>query len=319
MALWGKSDNLASTPKYIARIAAFNSAAAPTGAVDATANTINILNSGTGFSTGDAVLYTINVGGTAIGGLTTATTYFVRNVAAGVIELYDTFANATATPPTTTGRVDISSAGVGTHTIQRTPLVANTVSDHDYNGRAIIFVDLNEAQRPENRAKGLNNVGWWSYRQVTNADGSIQNLSECLVAMSSTRDTVDATASNTQANTGDQADDSIVVDGTITIDTQPVAISRVAPATGSFTVAATIAGAGTLTYQWQVAESTAPTTWTNVSRGSGGTTATYTTGVTAVAASPTGDTNGDRYRCVVSATGSTSVTSSVAVLTVTAS
>jgi hypothetical protein len=75
-----------------------------------------------------------------------------------------------------------------------------------------------------------------------------------------------------------------------------------------------------LTYQWQVQESSeSGATWTNVSRGSGGTTATYTTGNTQVAASASVDSNGDKYRVIVSSTGSTSVTSSTAVLTVTAS
>jgi hypothetical protein len=206
MALWGKSDNLASAPKYIAKIAAFNSAT-----IDIATDTINILNSGTGFSTGDAVIYTINSGGTAITGLTTATTYYVRAVAAGVIELYNTFANAIAAP-SITGRLDMTAAGVGTHTLQRTPLIPNTFSDHDYNGRAIIFVDLTEAQLPANRAKGLNSVGWWSYRLVTNSDASTTHHSECLVAMGPRRDTATTTALNTQANTGDQADDTIAAD-----------------------------------------------------------------------------------------------------------
>ena len=85
-----------------------------------------------------------------------------------------------------------------------------------------------------------------------------------------------------------------------------------------FSVIAALAGAGSLTYQWQVAESTANTVFTNVSRGSGGTTASYTTGVTQVAPSASVDSNGDKYRCVVSSTGSTSVTSNAVTLTVTA-
>jgi hypothetical protein len=73
-----------------------------------------------------------------------------------------------------------------------------------------------------------------------------------------------------------------------------------------------------LTYQWQVQEGGAGS-WTNVSRGSGGTTATYTTGVTQVTASGTADSNGDKYRCVVGAsTGNTDVTSNAVTLTVTA-
>ena len=129
-----------------------------------------------------------------------------------------------------------------------------------------------------------------------------------------------ATGSGTfQAQTGDTAaDDTVLVDGTITITTQPSSSSVAAPGTMVFSVIAALAGAGSLTYQWQVAESTANTVFTNVSRGSGGTTASYTTGVTQVAPSASVDSNGDKYRCVVSSTGSTSVTSNAVTLTVTA-
>ena len=123
------------------------------------------------------------------------------------------------------------------------------------------------------------------------------------------------------------SDDAIAVDGTITINTQPLSQSKVAGSgagnKGVFTVAATLAGLGTLGYQWQIQQSTeSGSTWTNVSTGTGGTTATYTTGTTQVAAGAA-DSNGDKYRCVVSATTGaitvTSIASSTAVLTVTAS
>lgn len=101
MALWGKTDALASTPKYVARKAFFDSTA-----VNTTAETINIIGSNTGFATGDAVAYSIN-GGTVIGGLVDGTTYFVRVVGAALIELYNTYANATAASGTT-GRLNIT-------------------------------------------------------------------------------------------------------------------------------------------------------------------------------------------------------------------
>lgn len=206
MALHGKSDTLASTPKYLARKALFDSATK----VDTTAKTINLLASNTGFSTGDAVLYSIS-GGTVITGLVDATVYYTRVVAAGVVELYNTYANAIAVSGTT-GRANLTVAGVGVQTLQRTPLIPNTFADHNYNGMAIVFVDLTEAQLPANRAKGLKNVGWWSYRQITNADGSVANHAECLVAFSAHRDTAGTVVLATQANTGDQADDAIAAD-----------------------------------------------------------------------------------------------------------
>ena len=74
----------------------------------------------------------------------------------------------------------------------------------------------------------------------------------------------------------------------------------------TFSVSAYLSG-GTLTYQWQVSTD-AGTTWSSVS---GATSATLSlSGLT------TAD-NGKRYRCVVSATGVTSVTTNSATLTVT--
>jgi hypothetical protein len=73
----------------------------------------------------------------------------------------------------------------------------------------------------------------------------------------------------------------------------------------------------TLTYQWQVQQSSeSGSTWTNVGTNS----ASYTTGSTAVAPG-SGATNGDKYRVLVSAPNNTPVvvTSSIATLTVTAS
>ena len=320
MALWGKTDALASAPKYITKKAYFGTAA-----VSTAASTITLTNSNTTFSVGDGVVY-FNGGGTSLAGLTSGTTYYVASGgAAGVIKLSTTEAGAKAG----TSLVTLTGTGNAAQFLQRNAegneSTAPANGDHINNGRDLYFIDVEEAQQPENKARGLKGPGWWLYRQWTNADSSVAKQAECLIALSGNSD-------SRQATTGDSgstlraggSDDSIAVDGTITIVTQPLSQSKVAGSgagnKGVFTVAATLAGVGTLTYQWQVQESSeSGATWTNVSRGTGGTTATYTTGNTAVAASPTGDTNGDKYRCIVSATGSTSVTSDPAVLTVTAS
>lgn len=313
MALWGKSDTLASTPKYLARKATFNAATT----VDATANTINLLASNTGFSTGDAVLYAIN-GGTVIGGLTADTVYYTRAVAAGVIALYDTYAHAIDTA-NTTGILDLTGAGVGTQTLQRTPLIPNTFADHNYQGQAIIFVDLTEAQVPSNRAKGLKNVGWWAYRQVTNADGSVSNHNECLVAMSAHRDTLNqadgvfTSVLNTAANAGDQADDVSAADYQIAIGTQPVSVAGAAtPYTGTFAVVASATNSGALAYNWQVSTN-GGTSWANASGGvySNNTTATLT-----LTAAAKVTYNNYQYRCQVSSPSAAAetVTSTAATL-----
>ena len=319
MALWGKSDNLASTPKYIARKAYFNGAS--TSVVSVSANTINLIPSNTGFNTGDNVAYS-NGGGSSIGGLTNGTVYTVRVVGAGLIELYDTWDHAVAAEPTKTGRVDITSVGTGTQTLQRTG-EANSYGDHNYNGSRIVFVDLDEATQPENRARGFKNVGWWAYRSWTNADGSVQNRAECLIALSADRNTATgATGFNTQANTGDQTnDDDILRDSTPTITVQPTNKTVVGGATATFDVTATMIGAGTLTYQWQVQEG-GTGAWANVSRGTGGTTAHYTTAATLVlgaSGASTHDNNGDKYRVIVgTSTANTNAISNAVTLTVTA-
>lgn len=311
MALWGKTDTLASSPKYITRKAYFGTAA-----VNTSANTISLVSSNTDFATGDGVVY-FNGGGTSATGLTSGSTYYAYRVSAGVYKLSDTEAHAKAG----TNFITISGTGNAAQYLQRNAegneSTAASNGDHIYNGSDLYFIDVNEAKQPENRNRGLKNPGWWLYRAWTNADNSFAQHAECLIALGGQSDKLQATTGDSGSTLrAGGSDDTVAVDGTITIGTQPASISRTAPATGSFTVAATIAGVGSLTYQWQVAESAAPNTWTNVSRGSGGTTATYTTGVTQVAASGSVDSNGDKYRCVVSATGSTSVTSSAATLTV---
>ena len=100
----------------------------------------------------------------------------------------------------------------------------------------------------------------------------------------------------------------------ITISAQPTNQSVTAPAVATFSVTATRTGTGALTYQWQKAESSAPTVWGNIV---GATSASYTTEATAVDAGP-GATNGDLYRVIVSLAGAQSVTSTAAALTVTA-
>lgn len=95
----------------------------------------------------------------------------------------------------------------------------------------------------------------------------------------------------------------------ITVDTQPASASAVEGETETFSVAATVTGGATLSYQWQKSDD-AGSTWNNIV---GATSASYTTGALTVA-----DDNNDQYRVVVSATKeATPVTSNAATLTVT--
>ena len=297
MALFGITDALASAPKFIARKALFDSAA--TSVVSAANDTINLLPSNTGFNTGDSVYYSIN-GGTAIGGLTDATTYFVRVTGAGLITLYDTYAHAIDTA-NTTGLVGISAVGVGTQSLQLTG-AANASGP---NNSALVFVDAAEARATETRAKGIKNAGWWLYKTWTNADGSVAKQAECIVALN------DASVALDPDTTGDR-EDTIAEDLVITIGTHPANITKTAPATATFTVVATANSTEVLTYQWQIQQEGAGA-WADIA---GATLASYTTGATATG-DGAGATDGDKYRVVITAgTSGVQATSNVATLTV---
>jgi hypothetical protein len=284
MPLWGKTDALASIPKTIARRALFNSATA----VDATANTINLLASNTGFATGDAVVYNSN-GGTAISGLTSGTTYFVRVVGAGLVELYGTYAQAVATGATT-GRVDITDVGVGVQSLQHTG-AANPAAGQP----GIFFVDANEATVAANKAKGITGAGWWLYRTYTDAQSATRHKAECLVAIA-----VNA------ADSGD-AEDTVTVDRAITISAQPQSVSVADGEGATFSVTATATGTGALSYQWQLSTDDG-STWANITPA---TAATLAFEEVALA------DDGNQYRVVVSTAGAANATSSAATLTVT--
>ncbi len=99
----------------------------------------------------------------------------------------------------------------------------------------------------------------------------------------------------------------LTVNTVAVIGTQPTAQSACIPQTATFNVAATGTG---LTYQWQVATAAAPTVFTNIA--TGGTSASYTTGPTALTM------NGNLYRVSILSTCSptTPTVSNAVVLTV---
>ena len=103
----------------------------------------------------------------------------------------------------------------------------------------------------------------------------------------------------------------LFVQRTINITSQPVNTTGAVGGTSSFGVAATTSDAdpGDITFQWQVSI-TNGSTWSNVSEGTGGTTATYTT--------PTLTSAYDtyQYRCLLSCAGATTTPSNAATLQV---
>lgn len=177
MSLWSKTDNLAGAPKFVARKAWFDSSSAT---VDGTNERISLLNSNTGFSTGDAVVYSKNgEANTAITGLTDGNTYYVRVVAAAMIELYDTYAHAIDTGATT-GRVGLTATvAAETHTLQRT----GAANPYSGDGRAIFFVDRTEAQLDVNKKRGIKGSGWWLYSTYVDSNGVTRHKASCLIWM----------------------------------------------------------------------------------------------------------------------------------------
>ena len=168
--------------------------------------------------------------------------------------------------------------------------------------KTIVFIDDTEAQLAQNKNRGLNAPGWWSYFTYDDHTGNTRHKAEQLIAIADP----EANASETQS------DDTIASDsaGAITITAQPANASVAATNTANFAVTATRTGGGTITYQWQV--STDGENFANVTTGANGTTATYTTAATAA-----GD-NGNKFRCKINTTaGAPEVVSNVATLTVT--
>lgn len=160
----------------------------------------------------------------------------------------------------------------------------------DAEREIILGVDVTEASQLENKAKGVTTPGWGKYATYTDAAGNVRHKFESLVAMSSI--TADA--------------DTILVNRTITITTQPLDSSEVTGSAVDFTVVATVSPTATLSYQWQ--SSTDGVTFTDIV---GATTDTYSI------ADNTG-LDGTYYRVIVSADAATSVTSEAALLLETA-
>mgnify|MGYP003316979497 FL=1 len=166
--------------------------------------------------------------------------------------------------------------------------------------KTIVFVDETEAALAQNKSRGINAPGWWSYFTYTDSSGATRHKAELLI-----------TLANADLNSNEtQADDTIAGDtaSSIAIDTQPANASVAATNTQAFTVAATVTGAGSATFQWQLSTNSG----VDFADIAGATSATFTTPATAA-----GD-NGNQYRVNINTTaGAVQVTSAVATLTVT--
>ncbi len=160
-----------------------------------------------------------------------------------------------------------------------------------------IFIDNTEAALAENKARGLNAPGWWSYYTYTDTEGNTRHKAEMLVTIA------EPIGPETQPDDAVAADVSVA----ITINTQP-ADTAVAVGDALQLVLAAIAtppgDASVLTYQWQKLSDA--NRWANVS----GETAT-TLDVASYA-----ETDAGSYRVKINSTnGAPEVISATAVVT----
>ena len=175
----------------------------------------------------------------------------------------------------------------------------------DSQTKTILYIDETEAALPQNKSRGLNAPGWWSYFTYSDNEGNTRHKAEQMVFIAGGEANADET----------QSDDTLAGDAasSVAIGTQPAAATVEANGsnTATFTVATTVTGAGTASYQWQLSTN-GGASFADVTTGANGTTATYTTAATAA-----GD-NGNQYRVKVGTTaGAVELVSSAATLTVT--
>ena len=162
--------------------------------------------------------------------------------------------------------------------------------------KALTFgVDVAEQAAETSQGQGPAHAGWVRREAYTNSLGHARVRLETLVAAGSM--------------TGD-AEDTVMQDRNIIIGTQPSAASVTSPANVVFTVAAsTVPSGGTLSYQWQVSTDDGDT-WANTVDASG-TAATLT-----VISTDAEYVTGNQFRCNISTTGATTVTSNAVAATI---
>ena len=163
--------------------------------------------------------------------------------------------------------------------------------------KQILFIDNTEAALAENKARGLNAPGWWSYYTLTDCEGNTRHKAEMLVTIADP----EANAQETQSDDSAAADVSVA----ITINTQPADVTVANGGTLQLVLAAIATPPGdasVLTYQWQKKSGNR---YQNIS---GATSTTYDVAAVTVADAGT-------YRCKINSTnGAPELISAVAVV-----
>jgi len=161
-----------------------------------------------------------------------------------------------------------------------------------------IFIDDTEAALAENKARGLNAPGWWSYFTYTDCEGNTRHKAEMLVTIAGP----DLNSNETQADDAAAADVSVLID----IQTQPVDTAVAVGAALQLVLAATATPPGdasVLTFQWQKKSGKK---WANVA---GATNTTFDVATYAA-------TDAGSYRVKINSTnGATEKISAIAVVT----
>ncbi len=163
--------------------------------------------------------------------------------------------------------------------------------------KTIVFVDNTEAALNENKVRGINAPGWWSYFTYTDTNGNTRHKAEHLI-----------TIANPDLNANEsQADDTIAADvaSAVTITSQPANVTGAAtPFTGTFAVSTSTTGTpGALAYQWQYQTASQTAKWTNLTNTGVYTGATTATLTLTAAAKATYD--GYKFRVKITSAGGT--------------
>ena len=125
--------------------------------------------------------------------------------------------------------------------------------------KEVLYIDETEAALEQNKERGLNAPGWWSYFTYTDTEGNTRYKAEHMVFIAGGEANADET----------QSDDSIASDvlASVTIQTQPADKTGLSdPATTNIIVTISTSPGGPGTFQWQK-QSATETRWTNVTSG----------------------------------------------------
>ena len=161
----------------------------------------------------------------------------------------------------------------------------------------MFFASEEEALLKANHDKGINGAGWWKVMEYKDSEGSPRYKTELIIAMDvPTSISSDATDDTTVAD----------VEAIVTISVQPTT-QAITGGAATFSVTASVAPSGSVTYQWQKATADKPTKFANV---------VGATSSSIILSSQTAANTGDKYRVILTSTsGAPKVTSSSAALT----